>query len=212
MTCRTGLLVAAMCLASCSAVSVLDLAPRRVLAPASEALPGRTTAAALPSGGSRLIEGTPISSPGGYFVYCQQNAADCQGSSKQSVDWSEAVQATVDSTNVAVNKRISPANDPFEEWSADVEKGDCEDYALTKRRMLVEQGLPPSSLRIAVATTPTNEMHAVLVVVTDVGDFVLDNRNDAVLEPQMTDLHWIKIASAADPKRWNTVRSVSESL
>ena len=32
--------------------------------------------------------------------------------------------------------------------------GDCEDYALTKRKWLAQAGLPMSALRIAIAVTP----------------------------------------------------------
>ena len=54
--------------------------------------------------------------------------------------------------------------------------GDCEDYALTKREILRAE-LPIDALRLATCWTELNGYHAVLVVVTDTGDYVLDNRH-----------------------------------
>lgn len=58
--------------------------------------------------------------------------------------------------------------------------GDCEDYALKKRRLLIEWGWPAGSLRIATCWTELNEYHAVLTVETDRGTYVLDNRYNTV--------------------------------
>lgn len=207
MNFRWGLVLAAMGLASCSTVPVLDLAPRRALAPAPKVAAVRSADPAPPAKRSRLVEGASIRAPTGYLIFCRENAGDCPSGPSETVALSREMEATVDQTNVAVNRRISPANEAFEQWSASVDKGDCEDYALTKRRVLMQAGLPPSSLRIAVATTSSGEMHAVLVVKTTGGDLVLDNRNDSVLDPQQTDLRWIKMASADDPRRWNTIRA-----
>jgi predicted transglutaminase-like cysteine proteinase len=80
--------------------------------------------------------------------------------------------------------------------------GDCEDFALTKRRKLIQQGIPASALRIAVAMTPSGEGHAVLLVRTRAGDFVLDNRTNRMLKWNQTDLSWVKIASAENPMIW----------
>jgi len=53
--------------------------------------------------------------------------------------------------------------------------GDCEDYALEKRRRLIEAGVPAETLSMAVAVTRRGERHAVLVVAFEAGDVVLDN-------------------------------------
>src|SRR5215212_2924607 len=52
-------------------------------------------------------------------------------------------------------------------------KGDCEDFALLKRKMLIECGWPASALSISVGTTSSGEPHAVLVVATANGEYVL---------------------------------------
>lgn len=54
--------------------------------------------------------------------------------------------------------------------------GDCEDFAIAKYFLLRELGLPAEAMRIAVVQdTAQGLMHAVLVVQTPQGAFVLDN-------------------------------------
>lgn len=53
--------------------------------------------------------------------------------------------------------------------------GDCEDYALEKRRQLIDAGVPESALSLAVAVTARGESHAVLMISLKTGDWVLDN-------------------------------------
>ena len=65
-------------------------------------------------------------------------------------------------------------------WEPAVDRGDCEDIVLAKRKRLVEMGWPADSLRIAVVIDGRGELHAVLTV--DVvsekgapGTYVLDS-------------------------------------
>lgn len=203
--------VLALLLASCSVAPVLDLTPRKVLAPASKAtrVAARGNAVVKPQS---LVEGPLLKAPSGFLFFCSRNPGDCEGGSSQDVAWDAPMQQQVRVVNASVNRSIRPQGDAFEEWSVGVEAGDCEDYVLTKRRQLIGAGLPSSSLRIAVATTAKGEMHAVLVVKTSSGDFVLDNRNDRVLQPRETDLDWIMIASAEDPLIWHKVERETVSL
>jgi predicted transglutaminase-like cysteine proteinase len=70
--------------------------------------------------------------------------------------------------------------------------GDCEDIQLLKRKLLVEQGLPRRALRMAVVFDEVREGHAVLMVLTDRGEFVLDNRRDSVLPWNQTGYIYLK--------------------
>jgi len=74
--------------------------------------------------------------------------------------------------------------------------GDCEDYQLLKRRMLIEAGLPRRALRMTVVIDENGEGHAVLTVRTDRGDVILDNKSDEVLEWFRTNYRYIKRESA----------------
>ncbi|RBI83867.1 transglutaminase [Rhodosalinus halophilus] len=59
--------------------------------------------------------------------------------------------------------------------------GDCEDFALEKRRRLVAAGLPSAALTMAIVHHRTEYFgHAVLLAETERGTLVLDNLTDAL--------------------------------
>ena len=106
-----------------------------------------------------------------------------------------------------VNLTIMGTNDSRNElngdvWKVNVRSGDCEDFALTKRSRLMAMGWSSRAMRIATAYTPSGEGHAVLVVRTDKGDLVLDNRKSSIKNWRDTDLRWDKIQSDTDPYVW----------
>lgn len=68
--------------------------------------------------------------------------------------------------------------------------GDCEDFVLEKRRALLEAGVPARALNIAVVTTTWGETHAVLLVATSKGEFVLDNLSSWVLPWREAPYRW----------------------
>jgi predicted transglutaminase-like cysteine proteinase len=59
--------------------------------------------------------------------------------------------------------------------------GDCEDYQLVKRQRLVAAGFPRRALRLTAVIDEDGAPHAVMMVRTDRGDFILDNKRNAVL-------------------------------
>lgn len=68
--------------------------------------------------------------------------------------------------------------------------GDCEDYALEKRRMLLDRGVSPDALFFAVGMHPRYGRHLVLVVSTDAGDYVLDNLTSWIVRWNETGYEW----------------------
>jgi predicted transglutaminase-like cysteine proteinase len=80
----------------------------------------------------------------------------------------QEVNAHVNATVIEVSDRELYGKDDV--WALPVNgKGDCEDFALLKRKLLVERGWPASALKIAAVTTPQGEAHAVLAAATDKG-------------------------------------------
>lgn len=64
--------------------------------------------------------------------------------------------------------------------------GDCEDFALTKYRALIDAGFPASELRLAlVEESFTGEQHAVLVANYNGRRLVLDNRRDDIEDHEL---------------------------
>jgi predicted transglutaminase-like cysteine proteinase len=107
--------------------------------------------------------------------------------------WKKIVQI-----NREVNAEIKPMTDK-EQWGVvdswdfpTTGYGDCEDYQLLKRKRLVAAGLPQRALRMTVVLDELNEGHAVLKIRTDRGDFVLDNKTNAVLPWDRTGYVYIK--------------------
>ncbi|HEY8593668.1 MAG TPA: transglutaminase-like cysteine peptidase [Devosiaceae bacterium] len=142
--------------------------------------------------------------PTGFMVFCLRSPASCRVSGKSKVDYTSQLATTLRSVNSLVNRSIRPRPDRGDVWLANVRYGDCEDYALTKRERLIRMGIPAGALRIATARTRSGEGHAVLVVRTDHGDFVLDNMNNSVRPWFQTGLRWIAM-SGANPLRWNRI-------
>lgn len=120
----------------------------------------------------------------------------------------ESLWARLRSVNDLVNAATTPKADRehygrAEYWSIVTDGfGDCEDYAVTKRKNLIDQGIPSRSLRIAIVRTPRGEPHAVLTVATDQGDYVLDNLQSAILPWAHTGYVWLSRQSARGGWEW----------
>src|SRR5664279_5762749 len=81
-------------------------------------------------------------------------------------------------------------------------KGDCEDYVLLKRRMLMQAGWPREALLITVVRDKKGDGHAVLTVKTNKGEFILDNQEAQVLAWNKTGYRFVKRQSQSDPNLW----------
>ena len=86
--------------------------------------------------------------------------------------------------NLWVNSHVKPMTDMdhwgvVERWNyPDDGYGDCEDYVLLKRKMLMQEGWPREALLITVVRDQNGDGHAVLTVKTDKGEFILDNQSE----------------------------------
>jgi predicted transglutaminase-like cysteine proteinase len=99
--------------------------------------------------------------------------------------------------NSDVNARVTYSTDlqQFgvpEFWQEAGKFGDCEDYALLKRALLLKDGWPHDKLFLACCWVETGEYHCVLIVDTDKGFFVLDNRYQWLMQPKPLPYHWDK--------------------
>jgi predicted transglutaminase-like cysteine proteinase len=90
-----------------------------------------------------------------------------------------------------------------EKWAYPVDGyGDCEDYVLQKRKMLIEAGWPREALLITVVRDKHGDGHAVLTVKTDKGEFILDNQNEEVVLWSETGYRFVKRQSQSDVNVW----------
>ena len=118
-----------------------------------------------------------------------------------------------DQINRFVNDAIEPISDlenygVEEYWGyPDNGKGDCEDYVLLKRRMLIQAGFPRQSLLITIVRDEADEGHAVLTLKTDAGDFILDNKTAALKAWSETPYLFVKRQSEENPNVWVALRT-----
>lgn len=95
-----------------------------------------------------------------------------------------------------------------EYWAEADKTGDCEDYALAKRRDLRALGWPQDALDIAVCRVETGGMHAVLIARTSAGDYVLDNRREALWLWNECGYRFIQITVGGSLLHWQTIPNV----
>lgn len=151
--------------------------------------------------------------PPGWVEFCARQPAECPSTMTAPQDlalsrkaWRDLVQI-----NNRVNETIKPLTDlqhwgVVERWSyPDDGYGDCEDYALLKRRMLIEAGWPREALLLTLVRGADGEGHAVLTVTTDKGDYVLDNQNENVVPWAETGYRFVKRQSQSDPNVWVSI-------
>lgn len=82
------------------------------------------------------------------------------------------------------------------------QQGDCEDYVLAKRAALIEQGVPAAALSIAIVETRWGESHAVLLLASDRGEFILDSLSPWVLRWDRADYAWRERQVPGRPFDW----------
>ena len=80
--------------------------------------------------------------------------------------------------------------------------GDCGDYALLKRKLLLQAAWPRQALLITVVRDRNGDGHAVLSVKTDKGEFILHNQNPEILLWSETGYRFVKRQSQSDPNPW----------
>ena len=126
--------------------------------------------------------------PENYSIFCLQYAGACDLEGARMVVWSAVERARVALINAQVNQEIEFVSDwdfngVDDVWDYPLNcQGDCEDFALEKRRRLVENGFPSASLTMAIAFHEMQYFpHAVLLVETSKGTWVLDNLYETVL-------------------------------
>jgi predicted transglutaminase-like cysteine proteinase len=152
--------------------------------------------------------------PIGWIEFCAANIAECAAIPSRPRDIVLTATAFEDliSINRYVNGIIKPMTDlehwgTIEKWSyPDDGYGDCEDYALLKRRLLIRAGWPREALLLTVVRDRKDEGHAVLTVKTDRGEFILDNQVDEILPWYETGYRFMKRQSQGDPNVWVSLR------
>jgi predicted transglutaminase-like cysteine proteinase len=166
------------------------------------ALPVATTTAPV------LDEARP---PIGWIDFCRAgNDEDCANETRSPValQMTSAIWAELNRVNRSVNASVEQVEDAVlygvqERWTyPNQSKGDCEDIALLKRRMLIRAGVPVQSLLMTVVRDETGAGHAILTIVTDRGDFIMDSKTNRILPWRATGYGFVKRQSQVNPTVW----------
>ncbi|WP_367714630.1 transglutaminase-like cysteine peptidase [Nitratireductor sp. GISD-1A_MAKvit] len=152
------------------------------------------------------------SQPIGHYQLCQREPVECRQATPQArpLNLTRDLWKTIINVNNAVNSTVMPRTDMEmwgieEYWSYPQEFGDCEDYVLEKRRRLIQAGVPAGNLLITVVRQPNGDGHAVLTVVTNMGDYILDNLEARVSVWTDTDYTYLKRQAATHSGKWVSI-------
>ncbi|MDE1567395.1 transglutaminase-like cysteine peptidase [Aquabacter sediminis] len=165
---------------------------------------------AAPPSSAHLVAIGGTTPPIGYVRFCAEAAGDCvtRGDLLFEMPLDHERWSELEQVNRKLNSEIEPMTDldhygETERWAYPTDgKGDCEDYVLAKRKLLLAKGWPASVLLITVVRDKEGDGHAVLTVVTDRGDLVLDNQEAEILPWQDTGYRYVKRQSQGDPNLW----------
>jgi predicted transglutaminase-like cysteine proteinase len=163
--------------------------------------------------------GDETSIPFGWMEFCQRYKGECVASGAAAdVNLTEKALREIQQVNAWVNRSIEAVSDMdhwgvVDRWDYPMDgKGDCEDYALLKRKMLIERGFPRQALLITVVRDQQNEGHAILTVKTNAGEFILDNLTDDVKPISRIAYRLVKRQSQEDPNVWVSLGPVAATV
>jgi predicted transglutaminase-like cysteine proteinase len=177
------------------------------------------TLAALPEPSFEAHSAGPARPVLAWVKLCERLPAECE------VDTTEPAVVTLTAKTwqaiVSINRRVNTTVKPLtdqdhwgvpDSWDLPTDgAGDCEDYQLLKRKLLIEAGLPRRALRMTVVIDEKREGHAVMMVRTNRGDFILDNKTNAVLAWHDTGYVYVKRESQ-DGAAWVSLGGVTSPL
>ncbi len=174
------------------------------------------TLAALPPAGNPVVSSGAARPVNAWTKFCERFPRECAVDPREEavITLTPQVWQLIVGVNRKVNRDIRPMTDRehwgvVDSWDFPTDGiGDCEDYQLLKRRLLVERGLPRRALRMTVVIDEINEGHAVLMIRTDRGDFILDNKTNAVLPWHQTGYVYVK-REGHDSTTWVSLGGVT---
>lgn len=174
--------------------------------------------AARPHQFARVV--ADASAPVGWTGFCKAQPAECTFGQKSnaSVALDSDRRTQLQQIDSLVNHEIQGIGDNdhygiyklgiINWWTyPDDGGGNCNDYVLLKKKLLVEAGWPRSALLLTVVLDTRNEGHLVLMARTDDGDLILDNLTDTIKTWDATGYTFIKRQSANDPNNWVRLES-----
>lgn len=149
--------------------------------------------------------------PGGWLQFCAENAEECRAATQPApeVTLTPDLLQQLYEINKYANDRVKWTSDAelygkAERWTYPLDRGDCEDIVLIKRRLLAKAGWPQGALLITTVEERNADKgrHAVLTVRSDRGEMILDNQTPEILFWYETNYRYVSRQSPTDPNVW----------
>lgn len=158
------------------------------------------SAPGIPVASAPAVASGEARAPYAWVDFCKRMPSECRLDTREPerVELNAKTWKAIVAINGKVNREIEPVTDEdhwgvVDRWDIPTDgKGDCEDYVLLKRKRLAEAGLPRRAMLVTVVIDEENAGHAVLMIRTDKGDFVLDNKRNAILPWSQTGYVYVK--------------------
>ncbi|WP_245813589.1 transglutaminase-like cysteine peptidase [Roseovarius marisflavi] len=160
--------------------------------------------------GPFLVAKSAISAPAGFSGLCSKYTWLCASTAKARMS-DGALLRLATAVNTKVNRQTRAIADRVqygreEHWALPTARGgDCEDFALLKKKTLIEHGVSSTNLLIATVLDRRLQSHAVLVLRTSNGDFVLDNLNKDIRPWKRTGYTFLKLQNPEALGTWHAV-------
>jgi predicted transglutaminase-like cysteine proteinase len=184
---------------------IAALAVLLAIAPAAHAADGDSQRAVL---WNAVHDASPV--PVGWVDFCRRYPGECEDVDRdpQTIPLTDETFSTLDEVNLSINHRVQAVTDlehigMIDRWDLPSDgKGDCEDIALLKRKLLMARGLPRQALLMTVVWDLNGEGHAVLTAHTDRGDYILDNLSPLLRLWSATGYRFVKRQSDRNEQDW----------
>ncbi len=158
--------------------------------------------------------GAPTRTPYGWADLCGRQRQECEVDVLEPVDLHLTTKTLqmLERVNARVNSEIVPVSN-YDHWGTMLDhwdyptdgKGDCKIYALWKRKLLIDMGLPRQALLMTIVRDLEGNGHTILTVKTDRGEFVLDNMAQTIRAWDETGYTFVKRQSQSDPNAWVSI-------
>jgi predicted transglutaminase-like cysteine proteinase len=155
----------------------------------------------------------PALAPMAFTQFCLKYPGDCKPQpllfGGDRIELNEMRRSELENINRDVNSSIHPERNEDglagEKWLLSPVRGDCNDYAVTKRHQLITRGWPARTVLLSEVVTVSGEHHLVTVVRTNGGDLVLDNLTDQIMPWSRTRYRWMRIQTPKNPNYWASI-------
>jgi predicted transglutaminase-like cysteine proteinase len=161
----------------------------------------------------RIAFNRPTLAPVAFVRFCMRYPDECKNSATDLArapvqltkhKWAELVKVNSD-INHAIRPEENIGGVAAEEWLVAPRRGDCNDYAVTKRHELLARGWPSHSLLLTEVVIGSGEHHLVVIVRTTENDFILDNLSRDVRSVSESSYQFVRAQQTENPRFWGTV-------